>query len=252
MAKYFKLISLFLFVFPIFGCGSISGAKASLQITSDPQAKIIINGTDFGQTPFFSDQLSANQTYQINIQTNSGGHVEELRLLPNTLSIINRQLSLEDQKSQGETVSLAKGVNGLKVISFPVASHVFIDGEFKGNTPINIDNLSLGDHRVTVKKEGFVERLVRVHIQANYSVIVNSQLATVDSPKTNPLPRIVIKDSPTGFLRVRENPDINSTEITQVQPGQEFEVLELNNNFAQIKIDELTTGWVSSEYIQNL
>ena len=62
----------------------------------------------------------------------------------------------------------------------------------------------------------------------------------------------MIKDSPTGFLRVRENPDINSTEITQVLPGQEFEVLELNNNFAQIKIDELTTGWVSSEYIQNL
>lgn len=237
----------------ISGCGSISGSKASLQITSNPQAKIFINDTEFGQTPFFSDQLSANQIYRIRLQSNSGSFTQELELLPNTLSIINRQLSVEDQKSEGETVSLVKGTNGLHILSFPTGSHVFVDGEFKGNTPLNIDNLSLGDHRVTLKKEGFIDRSVRIHIQKDYSVVVSSQLSIEDRPNTvDPLPKVLIKNSPTGFLRVRTDPDINSQELTRVAPGQVFEVLELNNNFARIKIDELTSGWVSSEYIQNL
>ncbi len=249
---HLKIFIIFLSIFLVSGCDSVSSVKASLQITSDPQSKVIINGTEFGQTPFFSDQLSAGQTYQIKIQSNSGNHTEELKLLPNTLSIINRQLSLEDRKSQGETINLVKGKNGIKVLSFPNSSHVFVDGDFKGNAPINIDNLASGDHRVTVKKEGFVERSVRVHTQNDYSVVASFQLALESSQNKTILPKIVIKDSPTGFLRVREGPDINSNEISQVSPGQEFEVLDVKSNFVQIKIDELTSGWVSSEYIQNL
>lgn len=248
----------FKLVIPIFlaiimsGCGQISGPKASLQITSDPQSKVLINGTEFGQTPFFSDQLSAGQTYLVKIQSNSGSYTQELKLLPNTLSIINRQLSLEDQKSQGETVSLTKGSSGLKVLSFPDSAHVFIDGKFKGIAPLNIDNLQLGDHRVSIRKEGFIERSVRVHTQADYSVVVQTQLAIEDKPAQKALLKVLIKDSPTGFLRVRSGPDINSEEITRVNPGQEFEVLDSSSNFVQIKIDELTNGWVSSEYVQNL
>ncbi len=244
------------FLLPFFllitGCNSVAGSKSSLQITSDPQAKIIINGTDFGQTPFFSDQLDSNQTYQIKIQSNSGAYSEEIRLLPNTLTVINRQLSSIEQKTQGETVSLISGKNGLKVITLPSGAHVFVDGDFKGNSPLNVDNLSLGDHRISVKKDGFIERSVRVHVQQNYTVVANFQLSVVDDVKKVELPKIIIKDSPTGFLRVRLNPDINSPEISQVSPGQQFEVLDLNNNFVQIKIDELTTGWVSSEYVQGL
>lgn len=235
----------------LFGCNSSITAKAALQITSDPQSKIIINGTEYGTTPFFTDQLTANQNYQIKIQSNSGGFTSTLKLLPQTLTIINRQLRNIEQKSQGETISLEKG-NGLKVLSTPSGAHVFIDGDFKGNSPINIGSLSLGDHRISVKKEGFVERSVRVQIRNDYTVIVDMQLATEDPPAQTILPKVRIKDSPTNFLRVRTDPDINSPEITRVTPGQEFEVLDIVNNFVQIKIDELTTGWVSSEYVQNL
>lgn len=252
------VIMKFNFVIPVLlsllivGCGQISGSKASLQITSDPQSKVLINGTEFGQTPFFSDQLSANQTYQVKIQSNSGSYTQELKLLPNTLSIINHQHSLDEQKSQGETISLVKGSNGLKVLSFPNSAQVFVDGKFEGIAPLNIDNLQLGDHRVTVRKEGFVERSVRVHTRIDYSVVVNSQLAIKDKPLVKALKKVLIKDSPTGFLRVRSGPDINSEETDQVSPGQIFEVLDVNSNFVQIKIDELTSGWISSEYAQNL
>jgi hypothetical protein len=52
----------------------------------------------------------------------------------------------------------------LSVTSDPVAADVFIDGQFVGRTPMSIDSLAPGDHRVRLAKDGYLEnaRIVSV------------------------------------------------------------------------------------------
>lgn len=39
--------------------------------------------------------------------------------------------------------------------STPIESEVFIDGEFKGTTPIVMNYIKYGTHKITVEKEGY-------------------------------------------------------------------------------------------------
>jgi hypothetical protein len=58
--------------------------------------------------------------------------------------------------------------------------------------------------------------------------------------------KVLIEETPTGWLRVRDNP--KGTEIAKVQPGEEFELVDESQGWFNIQIDEDTVGWISSEY----
>jgi hypothetical protein len=53
---------------------------------------------------------------------------------------------------------------GLSVVTDPAGAAVYVNGESKGVTPLQIDRIAAGDHRVTVVKDGYLEnsRVVRV------------------------------------------------------------------------------------------
>ena len=46
---------------------------------------------------------------------------------------------------------------GLSVLSEPSGAVVYLDGESKGLTPLDLDRLSPGDHRITLVKDGYIE-----------------------------------------------------------------------------------------------
>lgn len=62
-----------------------------------------------------------------------------------------------------------------------------------------------------------------------------------------PILRVVIKETPTGWLRVRESPQ--GREIGKVYPGDVYEFLRQENGWYQIKFQE-NEGWVSSQYAE--
>ena len=43
----------------------------------------------------------------------------------------------------------------LAVDSYPANAHVYVNGEFKGDTPLNLYNLPIGAYDIVVKKEGY-------------------------------------------------------------------------------------------------
>ena len=53
-----------------------------------------------------------------------------------------------------ETTSAA---GTLSVASEPAAATVYVDGELRGETPLSLEGLSPGDHRVKLVKEGYLE-----------------------------------------------------------------------------------------------
>ena len=52
-----------------------------------------------------------------------------------------------------------------------------------------------------------------------------------------------------GWLRVRSEPTLNGVEVTRVNVGDTFDVLEEGDEWVKIKISEDTEGWVYSSYV---
>ena len=59
-----------------------------------------------------------------------------------------------------------------------------------------------------------------------------------------------VLSTPTGWLRVRSAPNLSGTEITTVNVGDIFPVIEEGSGWVKINISEDTQGWVSSIYIE--
>ncbi len=57
---------------------------------------------------------------------------------------------------------------------------------------------------------------------------------------------ITVIDTPTGFLRVREGPW--GKELTTIDPGQRFPLLDSKNGWVKIVLDDGNIGWVYEKY----
>jgi len=59
---------------------------------------------------------------------------------------------------------------------------------------------------------------------------------------------ITIQDTPTGFLRVREEPSIEASEEAQVKPGDTFGLLDEKDGWYKINYEGKKEGWVYGQY----
>jgi PKD repeat protein len=69
----------------------------------------------------------------------------------------------------------------LSIASDPAGASVYVDGLFVGETPLNLDRLAAGDHRVRVVKNGFLENGRIVNIGAGRTTAVQVKLTPNDN-----------------------------------------------------------------------
>jgi uncharacterized protein YgiM (DUF1202 family) len=61
---------------------------------------------------------------------------------------------------------------------------------------------------------------------------------------------ITIKETETGWLRVRESANGSSTEVAKVKPGEKYKMLAEVTDWYQIDLGNGKTGWVSAKYAE--
>jgi len=89
---------------------------------------------------------------------------------------------------------------------------------------------------------------------------VESEKETTPSPSPSPTPKpekVVILETETGWLNVREGPGVSFEKVTKVDVGEEFIELERKENEAgeewvKIQVEEKTVGWVFGEYVKKI
>jgi hypothetical protein len=177
----------------------------------------------------------------------------------------------------------------LEIISVPDQAVVKVGGEPKGFAPVLIEDLSAGDYQVTVSAPGYQEKSISAHTVTGYKLTVAVQLAkeeegteeeeatpsaekkeeeegteeeeeeeTTPTPTTKAeatptasvaKPYVRIKETPTGWLRVREGPSTDATELAKVNPGETYSYLgETESGWHKIEYEEGEEGWVSGVY----
>lgn len=80
-----------------------------------------------------------------------------------------------------------------------------------------------------------------------------TQTATSSGTLKDPVkPFVIIKDTPTGFLRVRMEPSTSATEAARVNPGDKFHMEDEKSGWYEIFYDGKNSGWISGQYAEKV
>lgn len=241
-------------------------AKAGLQIETTPQATVYIDGEQAGTTPFDLVREPGEISIRLVPIATNGSLAPwgtKVGLAQGIKTVIRRDFAETEEQSAGEILSFDKLTGDavqMTVVSVPDSSQVVVDGEKRGFTPLPIDTVTAGEHAIVVSQAGYGERQIRAKSETGYKltvVAVLAKLATAPeaseeaSLEEEQPTKVNIKDTPTGFLRVRSLPSKNATESGQVKPGEEYVLLEESSGGEWYKIEYIKgkEGWVSSEYV---
>lgn len=276
MSKRLTLVGLFLGAFLLTGC-SLKKPPSALQINTTPPANVFIDGKLLGKTPYQANDLKAGEiTVKLIPESTTEPLVyweEKVKLNPGVLTLIEQDFAATEEALSGQTLTLEKikekDAASLSVISDPDGALVSLDGETKGFAPLALDQVSVGDHQITISKEGYEERTIKAKAIVGYRLIASVKLAQEDSSASpsgssseeaggssssggESPQKVKIKSTPTGWLRVRKGPSMVEPEVAKVDPGEEFELLGEDSGWYKIKIDKETEGWISGQYAQKL
>ncbi len=229
--------------------------KSGLSITTSPDGAVVfLDGNEMGKTPYENKQLEVKE-YLIKLQKDDFSWQGKVKLIGGSLIVINRELSKEVASSAGEILSLDKG-KGITVISNPSQAEVEVDGKNYGKTPVVV-NADSGDHTILLSYPSYLKRSIKANLPKDYNLTISvdlalseADLAAVTTPAITNTPMVVVKNTPTGFLRVRDKPNIAGKEITQVKPGDELVLLEELSSWFRVKLSDGSEGYISSTYAQ--
>ncbi|MDD5415493.1 MAG: PEGA domain-containing protein [Candidatus Daviesbacteria bacterium] len=234
-----------------FGVKQTSG----ISILSDPiEATVFLDGKETGKTPFDSKDLDVKE-YLVRLEKNKAFWQGKVKLNAGTIVVIIRDIASDSASSAGEILTLDRG-KGITIISNPSDAGVEIDGRIIGKTPITAD-VNTGEHTILVSHTNYLNRSIKVDLPVNFNLTVSVDLAlseadleAIETPVITQTPEVIVKQTPTGFLRVRDKASLSGKEIAQVKPGDNLILLEEQGSWDRIRLSNGTEGFVSSSYVE--
>jgi hypothetical protein len=201
------------------------------------------------------------------------------------LTFVSRELGSSDLTSAGEILTVTKmkgqtkGEHGqVSVVTDPAGAIIFLDNDEKGIAPLSLQDVPAGEHELAVYLPGFfrrsqkikvskghvveaqfklaldktlAEELVRRHKRRQMRPLTESSaLSGTPAPAEVATKKLTIKETPTGFLNVRDEPSTSGAQVDQVVPGKEYEYTEERNGWYQITLSKNESGWVSGQYVE--
>lgn len=258
--KYFLPATFYLLLSTsLSGCSLLGSQKpAALQVSSVPEASVFLDGKHLGKTPFYSDQLPSG-IHTIKITASEASYVQKINLYPQALTVVNRELNDNFMAQSGEVLWLENGKNDIFINSSPQDAEITIDGKFKGKAPLLVTDTNPGEHKVTIIKTGYVQREFSIKSSSKYQLIADVTLASEiakdikninqeQSPQTK---KLEILTTPQGYLKVRKEPSLDSTEVGRVNSGDQLEIIQETEDWVKIS-SQGKLGWISVKYTKKL
>jgi len=224
------------------------------------------------------------KTYTLKLVPVSGDTTpfyEQVTIAKGVLAVVDHTFSGVTQ-SEGSTLELEplddKSDSSIVVTSFPSGVTVLLDDNAVGTTPLSISKPTESDHLLTVKKTGYKDKTLHIRTPLGYKLHVIVYLAIdPNAPVPSALndntasssgdlegggeasaeatlapsqvvAKVTILDTPTGFLRVRAEPNLGSAEVEEVKPGDSLYYIDEQDGWYQVKLPDSKIGWISTQY----
>lgn len=229
--------------------------KAGVRVQSNIPATVYINGKEVGSTPYEAQDLKVGD-HLVELKNDKNYWSSYIGVNSGTLTVVNRELVPNESTSSGEIISLKKG-KGVMILSNPNSSDIEVDQKYFGKTPLAIADLKPGEYLFVLSHPNYLKRSIRAVVAEGYQLNLNVDLAISEPDLTQistiPIkasPKVVVKQTSTGFLRVRSGPSTASTEVGRVAPGDELTLLEEVPNWIRVKLPNGKEGYVSSSFVE--
>jgi len=278
-----KLTLLFIFIVLFIGFVAVkfflldkTNETGQLKIISSPVTSIFVNNVAVGKTPFYDKHKTGEYLFKLipeGTATESASWQGKINIYKNSLTYVNRELGSSDISSAGEILTVTKMSKPPKNSNYgaiyadtePQGAIIDLDNDEKGIAPLLLEDVTQGEHELSVFIPGFFRRTQKINVDGGYQINASFKLAidqTQSSPQQNKEVKqatasatttekntVTIKDTPTGWLRVREEPSIDASESAKVNPGEKYNLLDEQNNWYKIEYEKGKTGWISAEYV---
>jgi hypothetical protein len=252
------------------GC-TLGIRKSALEIYSSPNAKVFIDGKEMGMTPYKNSNL---KPINMEIKLTVGGKqvVKKIGLKNGLTTVVDWKF--DDNGDDGGYVLSMENTGGPKcgllINSIPSQATIAVENEIIGFTPKRIDDLGEGEKHVAISFPGYQSTNLFLKTTNGYNLIVetklvkdnqiitpiNEEIIPTETPQASESEinkeLVLIKQTETGWLNVRESNSGQSKEITKVNPGEKYEMLEEENGWIKIKLTDGKTGWISAKYAEKV
>lgn len=252
---------------------------AVLNVISEPNgADVYIDGTKVGNTPYSSNDLTVGD-YDLRVEAN-GYEAQSARIeitknhklnasfslfpvpVPSSISLLEDSDKLYDVFSDStvvtsntndwvEAIIYWNETRGLNVSNVGLNKDPFFDFylDYNGNVYTANGNKVAVDGASFVadaEKGAYLRRLQDgpglTESAKNTFVALGQSAGSGDRMAT-------ILETGLGWLRVRDNPSLEGEEITRVDVGQEYVVLEEQGEWVKLQVSDEVEGWVSGTYV---
>ena len=250
-----------------------------IKVVSTPTATVFIDNAAVGKTPFEDKYQTGEFLLKLipeGTASETASWQSKIKVYKNALTYVNQELGSSDVTTAGEIFTTTKmasppsnsNAGEVMVETEPNGAIVYLDNDEKGIAPLVLENVIKGDHEISVFMPGFLRRTQKINIDPGYRVNASFKLS-LDEKQKNPTPKptdattkeasnsataktgtkkfVLIKDTPLGYLRVREEATTAASESGRVEPGKKYELLDEVTDWFKIKF-EGKEGWVSATY----
>lgn len=244
--------------------------RGALQVTSVPVSQVFLDNKYMGKTPLCLCELSQLQgvgDYNLKLVPVQDGFKtfeQKITIYKAVLTVVDRTFDKEVSAATGSIITLAdidqKDSSQLLVVSFPSKARVVLDSNIEGITPLLIKDITSSDHEIKILKDGYKEKILKVKtidgkkleatvtlgIKAN--IMSNDQKASKSAAYPPSLAKVVILDTPTGYLRVRDSDSVSASQIATVNPGDKLDLVSEKDEWFEVRLSNGRSGWISAAY----
>lgn len=258
---------------------------AGIKVETNPTSLVFVDNAQIGQSPINKMYIPGEVSVKLVPNATDSAlpsYQTKVKLTANTMTVIKRDFGPTEIESAGDISSLetqsSKTATLAIVTASPDSASVTLDGLPQGFTPLFVSAVIPGEHEIIVSAPGYTDRKISALAVVGYKLTINVKLAgqtqplptptpepeIVEEPSASPSPKpksspvpitgsyVIIKDTPTGFLRVRESYSTKDKEIGKVYPGDKYKLLSTKDSWYQIRVDldATNSGWISAQYAE--
>jgi hypothetical protein len=270
--------------FVFFVVGYFKPKVAGIYIETNPSATVFINDVQVGRTPYKGTRKPGEMILKLvpeSFEAPLAPYEAKINLVVGVETVVRRDFGESVETSSGEVISfekIEKDQISLAVVSIPDSVQLTIDGYLKSITPHKDSSVSPGEHTLSLSAKGYLDKTVRVKTYVGYKLTAVIQLALdnesaeglseeLPSPdevaediKEEKKPQVRILETSVGFLRVRDEPSTLGEEIGRVEPGDVFNLLDMDEKTGWFEIEyeesgedlPTKTGWISNQYAEKI
>lgn len=242
--------------------------KGAFQISSNQASQVFLNGKYVGKTPLCLcelPQLLKTGDYDIKLVPLVSGYSQtqqKISIYQGVLTVLDMTFDKNAAASTESIITLVpiddQSISQLLIVSFPDKAQVYLDSNLAGSTPLLLKSVTASDHEVKILKDGYQAKDLRIktvqgkRLEATITLGIKNDISApaVSSSAAGAVTqnKVLILSTPTGYLRVRSEALLTSSQVGTVSPGDVLPLQSEKTGWFEVELPNGASGWVSSDY----